>query len=256
MPSRRNILLGGLLCASGGYASCTCSVFAEQVPQSKGCLLTESDADRLYPAGAGIRTFVTGEESVISDSGDREFDRALARTLAKCADMFSVLPGFAFYDDSRGMNAYATTRVRMDRTDGTVLMGKRMLRRLMNMPEAPDACVAAVCAHEFGHILQFKRRLLPIVGAGQPTGKRVELQADFFAGYFAGVRKRERSSFPAAVFAMTQYTFGDNMIDNPNHHGTQQERGQAVVQGYLAAFEQKLNLSDAIERSIRYVKAM
>jgi hypothetical protein len=30
---------------------------------------------------------------------------------------------------------------------------------------------------------------------GQPTVKRLELNADFFAGYFAGMRKRERATF-------------------------------------------------------------
>jgi predicted metalloprotease len=123
----------------------------------------------------------------------------------------------------------------------------------MNAPEAPDACIAAVCAHEFGHILQYKRGLYSQLKVGQPTSRRVELQADYFAGYFAGIRKRERSSFPAAVFAMTQYTFGDNMANEPQHHGTPQERGAAVVAGYQAAYHDNCDLDSAIERGMQYV---
>ena len=182
--------------------------------------------------------------------------RALAETLAKCADLFEVLPGFAFFDDHNGLNAYATNRVRMQRADGTVLMGQRLLARLLRQPEAPDACVAAVCAHEFGHILQFKLGLADRLKKGQPTVKRVELQADFFAGYFAGTRKRERQAFPAAVFAMTQFTFGDNMVNSPDHHGTADERAAAVVKGFEASYRQKLNLNDAIAASLRYVSVL
>ena len=176
--------------------------------------------------------------------------------MAKCANHLEVLPGFAFYDDRDGLNAYATPRIRMERADGTVLMGQGLLRRLMRQPEAPDACIAAVCAHEFGHILQYKRGLYAQLKPGQPTTKRVELQADFFAGYFAGMRKRERPSFPAAVFAMTQFTFGDNMVSDPLHHGTSEERGAAVVQGFETGYRDRLGLSDAIERSVRYVRTL
>src|SRR5262249_35993307 len=43
------------------------------------------------------------------------------------------------------------------------------------------------------------------VNAGQSTVKRSELQADYFAGYFAGHRKRERPTYPAAVVALAQH---------------------------------------------------
>ena len=46
----------------------------------------------------------------------------------------------------------------MARSDGTVLFGVRLLRKLMNdfANDNPDAAVAAVCAHEFGHIVQYQ----------------------------------------------------------------------------------------------------
>ncbi len=261
MTLRREVLFGGLLgLAFGGSATCAChaQAFAQavQTPHTLGCLLADADVERVYPQGTSTGRYRSGQEPLVGSSGDRDFDRALAETLAKCADLFEVLPGFAFFDDHNGLNAYATNRVRMQRADGTVLMGQRLLARLLRQPEAPDACVAAVCAHEFGHILQFKLGLADRLKKGQPTVKRVELQADFFAGFFAGTRKRERQAFPAAVFAMTQFTFGDNMVNSPDHHGTADERAAAVVKGFEASYRQKLNLNDAIAASLRYVSVL
>jgi hypothetical protein len=257
MKYRRQLLFGGLLAVALETApSCACHARSKQAPNTFGCTLADADIESIYPVGTDTRLYISGQEPILKSSGDSDLDRALAETLAKCANLFDVLPGFAFYDDRDGLNAYATPRVRMERAHGTVLMGQRLLRRLMRQPEAPDACIAAVCAHEFGHILQYKQGLDAKLNYGQPTVKRVELHADFFAGYFAGVRKRERPSFPAAVFAMTQFTFGDNMVSEPLHHGTAAERGAAVVQGFEAAYRDRLALGDAIERSLRYVRSL
>jgi hypothetical protein len=199
------------------------------------------------------RLYETGHEPMISNSGDRDFDIALAHTLAKICDELSVLPGFAYYDDYDGANAYATRTARLQNADGTVLFGQRLLKRLLGTRENPDVAVAAVCAHEFGHILQFKRGLDRRVGEGQATVKRIELQADFFAGFFAGIRKSEREDFPAAVFALTQFNAGDDMINDPQHHGTRDERGAAISRGFDSAYRDRLSLADAIEVSVAYV---
>jgi hypothetical protein len=148
--------------------------------------------------GGTIAT-ATGDEPIISSSGDKDFDRALAQTLSMLASELEVHPGFAFYDDLGDKNAYATSDVRLNGADGTVLFGLSFLGDMLSLPEAPDAAVAAICAHEFGHILQFKHGLFNIVNSGMPNVKRSELQADCFAGYFAGRRKLARPSFPAAV---------------------------------------------------------
>ena len=55
---------------------------------------------------------------------------------------------------------------------------------------------------------------------------------------------------------MTQFTFGDNMVQSPSHHGTSDERAAAVVKGFEAAYRQKQNLNDAIATSLRYVSTV
>jgi hypothetical protein len=254
MCTRRHVLITGLLAT----ASCAFPGLPELEAQTlrrrgRGCMLSPRDAGLFMNTATRQQLYETGHEPMISNSGDREFDMALAHTLAKISDVFSVLPGFAYYDDYDGANAYATPSARLQNADGTVLFGQRLLKRLLATKEAPDVAVAAVCAHEFGHILQYKRQLDRRVGEGQATVKRIELQADFFAGYFAGARKREREDFPAAVFAVTQFNAGDDMINDPQHHGTKEERGAAISRGFEAAYRERLSLSDAIETSVAYV---
>lgn len=255
MRTRREFLLGGLLIilyCQGVATPCTGQTSRRRAA-SYGCILSDEDTEQFMNEETDSRLYISGDEPMIPRSGDRDFDFALAHTLAKASSILEVFPGFAYYDDYDSENAYATPKVRLTNADGTVLFGQRLLRRLMRNPESPDISVAAVCAHEFGHILQFKRGLSRIVGAGQGTVKRIELQADFFAGYFAGRRKLERPEYPAAVFATTQYSMGDNMLNHPGHHGTHQERAAAIVKGFEVAHRQRRNLPEAIRIGTDYV---
>jgi hypothetical protein len=254
--TRREALSGaalGLLFAAVPGAAC--SQTRTRHNPIYGCTLPHSEASAFLRGARDSALALTGQETIIKHSEDRDFDRALATTLAQISDTFSVAPSFAYYDDEKP-NAYATSDVRSYGQDGTVLFGLNLRRQLMAANEAPEVAVACVCAHEFGHILQYKLKLDEKLKQGQPTVKRVELQADFFAGYYAGLRRRARPSFPAAVFAMTQYNMGDAWVDQPEHHGTKQERGDAIQRGYDAAYRENKNLSEAIESSMAYFSTL
>jgi len=249
MWHRREVVLGGaltLLFASS--QSCYCH--DASAPHSRGCCLHPDDVNSIYPSGTS--TALSGDDTIIPNSGDREFDFALAQTLYMLSKKFDVRPGFAYYDDSAGQNAYATLTVRLSNADGTVLFGKGLLSKLRHMQESPEVGVAGVCAHEFGHIVQYRLGLIDKVNAGQPTAKRCELQADYLAGYFAGLRKLEHPNFPAAIVGVTLRGFGDTLFNDPGHHGTPEERGFAVMRGFEAASSGK-GLNDAIEESTTYV---
>jgi hypothetical protein len=202
-----------------------------------------------------ITTFFTGNEPIIAKSGDANFDYALAQMLAMISKMFGVYPGFGYYDDFDALNAYSSPNPRMNRPDGTVLFGTRLLQRERSAPDHPELAVASVCAHEFGHSVQFKKGLRQRLMVGQPTVKRLELHADYLAGAFAGFRQKEKPSFHAEVFAMTQQSAGDDMINSPGHHGTSVERGNAIREGFKAVRHTNVSFDEAVEMGMKYVES-
>jgi hypothetical protein len=217
-------------------------------------MLTDDEAEQFLATNTGEKTFLG--KPVIEHSGDRELDYALAQTLSQVSDTLGVLPGFAYFDDSDHPNAYATDRMLMAKPDGTVLFERGLLKTLLARPEHPDVAVTAVCAHEFGHILQYKLGLRPIILAGQTTRKRLELHADYLAGYYAGALKLNNADYPAAVFATTQYLGGDSNVNRFQHHGTRKERADAVVRGFEVAYRERRNLSDAVQIGVNYVSGL
>jgi predicted metalloprotease len=137
-----------------------------------------------------------------------------------------------------------------------VIFGRNLLNRLLKLREAPDVAVAAVVAHEFGHIAQFKNNLKRPLLIGQDSVKRLELHADFLAGYFAGRRKLDRPDFPAAVFATTQYAAGDYRPERVSHHGTPEERANAIVKGFEVAFRDRRSPGEALQIGVKYAQTL
>jgi hypothetical protein len=252
MITRREVVLGGALMILFGTAYRSLAEIGNQT----GCLLSGAEAKRLLAATADAQLFFPSREPVIRSSGNRDLDYALAQTLAMVAEKLNVLPGFAFYDDYDGKNAYATPERILMRSDGTVLFGIRLLRFLLAQGEHPEAAVAMVCAHEFGHVVQFRGGLIRTLQGWDPTVRRVELHADFLAGFFAGLRKVQRPSFPALVFAEAAHQGGDFATRNPNHHGTPTERAAAIVQGFQTAFRDHRTTADAINIGVNYVRSI
>ena len=219
-------------------------------------MLEDDEAEQLLATSNGYQTFASGRERIIESSGDKEFDYALAQMLSRLTDTFRVLPGFAYCDDAGQPNAWATPKVRMARADGTVLFGRQYLKKLLAWPEHPDVAVTAVCAHEFGHILQYKLNLTPMILAGQKTIKRLELHADYLAGYYAGISKIKEPTYPAAVFAAQQHSAGDLNDNSRQHHGTPHERAAAIVRGFETAYRERRNISDAVRIGLNYVSTL
>jgi hypothetical protein len=247
MFDRRMVLFGGLL------VLVVRDTWAQAPTARRGCDVDDVQLKALLGNNPTSFSFNINTDEIRNGSGNKDFDRALAHTLAKLSDWFTVLPGFAFYDDGNSPNALASPSRRLGRADGSVVFGKAMLSELMARKEHPETCVAAVCAHEFGHITQYKHGLRTRLVGSNGRVKRLELHADFLAGYFAGRRKLERADFPAAVFATTQHSYGSKDFGDADHHGTPDERGNAVVAGFDSAYRARLPLGQAIERGIDYV---
>jgi hypothetical protein len=254
MLTRRETILGGALTLL--WRDCACAQTGPERPHGFGCMLDPTQAEPFLVTATAPQLFGAGEISqdrMINSTGNRDFDYALAQTLSRLTDMFGVLPGFCFFDDYDGANAFATPATKMRRADGTVLFGKRYFLKFMEQPEHPEVIVTATCAHEFGHIVQAKHKIA--LSKGQPTVKRQELQADYFAGYFAGARKLQKPDYPAVVFATSRYARGD-FVKNESHHGTPDERAAATVRGFEVAYRERRNFADAIQIGVNYASRL
>lgn len=249
---RREVVLGGLLTIMSGMCRCGDAHANVSDARSFGCYVPRSDAQSFFERTNTVQAFAFGNEDIEPRSGNRELDYALAQTLGRLSNMFQVLPGFAYYRDNDRPNALATPQPLLQRTDGTVLFGLTMLANLLQRPNHPDASIVAVCAHEFGHIVGFKTGLIERLAPQRGSPFRGEQHADYLAGYFAGVRRVETPSYPSVVFAQTQESFGGQTRGT---HGTRQERAEAVVEGFKAGFERRLNVSDAIQQGFQFAMA-
>jgi hypothetical protein len=240
---------------AGACAVCLGAGRAGAEPGYHGCTLHAAEIASRVDSSAGLPAYGLGPaipSGEVHGSRDSLFDQALAVSLLKIADVFSVLPGFAFSERVR-LNAFASRNTALGRMDGSVVFGNSLYREIISRREYPEVGILAICAHEFGHIVQYQHGIDRILIVNNSV-KRLELHADFLAGYFAGCRKLEMPDFPAAVFAVTQYSFGDNNYGDPDHHGTRDERGAAVVAGFDSAYRARESFTAALETGIRYVQ--
>jgi hypothetical protein len=138
--------------------------------------------DRLGAAGGGGETI-----QIIRTTGNRDLDRALDRSLVRMSTTFGIDPVFGFFEDKQP-NAFAAPESNDLSRTGIVLFG----RNLFNDLQATDpsgVSVLGVAAHEFAHIWQFHSGYYKVIRGNGPTVKRLELNADFLAGYYLGLRK-------------------------------------------------------------------
>lgn len=244
--TRREVVAGGLLTIVFGLS---CASTAHAQDEGTGCWIPSADVNSYFDKTTNVQLFESGSEQMEPRSGNRQLDRALAQSLATISREFGVLPAFSYYDDAGSPNARATPDRLLSRADGTVLFGLGFLKMLLARPARPDASIVAVCAHEFGHIVSYKNGMIRQLSPNRGEPFRAEQFADYMAGYFAGRRKLEHPDFPAAVFASTQNSFGGG------DHGSPQQRGAAVQAGFLAAYQKRLQGSDAIQAGFNYSMA-
>jgi hypothetical protein len=219
-----------------------CCAFVGQ-SAGTGCYVPPEAAPTLFGRTSTANLYETGTEDIEPNSGDPRLDRALAQSLAKLARTWDVLPGFAYFREPKENNALATPRVLLKRGDGTVLFGLGMLKELLTLPEHRDAAIVSVCAHEFAHVVQYKSGFFQKLAPNKEDPFRAEQHADYLAGFYAGLRRLEYPDYPAVVFAKTQSMYGTRTRGT---HGTSKERGDAVQEGFKAAFDRRLSPQDGI----------
>jgi hypothetical protein len=239
---RRRTVLGGLLTILPA-ARCSCAAAGRIYD---GCWLPGADASRFLEETEKGKAALN--DVLVAESGVDGLELALVQTLDLLSTMFGILPGFSYYREHGAPNAKATNvNLMKDRTDGTVLLGVKLLKQLLQLPDHPDAAVVAVCAHEFAHILSYSNGMIDrLAPRGSSSPFRSEQFADYMAGYFAGRRKLNDAGFPAVVFATATGMYGGG------DHGTSDQRSLAVQEGFKAAYYRQLEPSQASRRALSF----
>lgn len=91
-----------------------------------------------------------------------------------------------------------------------------------------DFATAVVIAHEFAHHIQ------ALLGLFEGSIKRVELQADCFAGTWAHDAEKQGLLEEGDIEEGTRISFasGDYDVTSPDHHGTPDERTESFLRGF------------------------
>jgi hypothetical protein len=160
---------------------------------------------------------------------------------------FGVRPGFKFFNDQQGPNAFALPQVLVpDGPDGTVIFGIRLLQEQLMQSALQGYPIPGIVAHEFGHIVQFHHNTTP------STVMRKELQADYLAGWYMGRRAvvfPQNTNLQQVMF--TFYSKGSYDFNSPTFHGTPQERVAALMQGVAS---RQMRLDDVYNKALQYVE--
>lgn len=213
-----------------------------QTIKFKGCTLLN--------AGSGTVGQVVSLKNTCNVS---DIDRAFREEMNFMRAKFTLNPSFYYFDDSKGMNAFFTPETEDEnKPDGTICFGIGLLQREFPKSSGGTA-IPIIVAHEMGHCTDNKYNAV-----SERSGKTKELFADFIAGSYMYIRSFWKGTDINACLR-TFYSLGDTNFGNPDHHGTPQERFNALLAGYYAARNANvsgipLSLDDAVEKGKKYVR--
>lgn len=199
----------------------------------RGCCILPDNAQAAYrtlfnkkPTGAAW------ERRLSTSSGiSQPFEAALGEVLADMSGQFGVVPGFGFYDDLGQSNAVALDKSVVRNTSGMIAFGRTMLRKQLALDPA-GISVAAICAHEFGHIYQYSSGFYDEIKARYPM-HIIELHADFMAGAYLHHFEQSRPSISLQRVGEAWEEMGSSRFTAASTHGTSAMRLDAIQAGYF-----------------------
>lgn len=200
----------------GSAASNPATEPSRSLGQSRGCSLSVDDVGFLK----------SGEMELLHSCGIRRMDVLMRQEADILCEFLRVNPGFYFLDDSASSNAYATDESMTRDTRGTVLFGVGLFRdEAMKNPLSGNALIG-ILAHEHAHILEYDSEF-------HAATVTMELLADFMAGWFLGQKAvRGVPGLDIRVLAASLFEKGGYDFNNPNFHGTPEQRVQAMLVGF------------------------
>lgn len=257
----RRLLLEGLgatlACVACGLPAVAkdVQVKAASLGQIKGCFVDANNANLVLGANlvTGRSTEMPPEvKTMMRSTGSAELDRSFDKALNRLAETFDVWPKVGFYDDGDAPNAMAMRYSIGETYEFAVVFGRNYFKKLMSY-DPSGITLLQTAAHEFAHIWVYKDGLFAKIQGGLATVKRVELHADFLAGYYLGIRKRDnpQASFWAA--GIRRWQSGDTEFRNVHHHGTPDDRLAAAEAGFKLGFLEKKSAREAFDAASAYV---
>lgn len=197
-----------------------------------------------YSSSVVGQCFINGMGSLgqlYKTTGNAQLDHKFNFTKGELERLFGLRSvDLYIYQDGASPNAFAT-HCQKAYCDGMVAFGYNMLvSRLWEMNKGEYA-VAGIMAHEFAHVLQLKKGCTL-------RGKHRELHADFLAGYYFG--KNTGLGAGLRNFANDLFSLGDYAFWSEQHHGTPEERVNAMLAGYNKRF---VSSYSAYQEGIRYL---
>ncbi|MEM6496569.1 MAG: hypothetical protein AAF709_07575 [Pseudomonadota bacterium] len=249
---RRLLLIGACACC----ITPTWPAIAEKFSPRTGCVVRGQDAARALGSGILGSTLEELPDLVKQRSrttGNNNLNKQLDAALQRIARTFKVWPQVGFYDDGDNPNAIAIWYEENGKRTYAVVFGKNYFTKLLTY-DPSGITFLQTAAHEFAHVWMYQSGQLDALLEGQPTVKRAELHADFLAGYYLGLRKRDnpKASFRSA--GMKRWESGDTYFEHQHHHGTPKQRLAAAEKGFRMGFLQGAKPSVAFNAATRFVK--
>src|SRR5437763_4110117 len=107
----------------------------------------------------------------------------------------------------------------------------------------------SLIAHEFGYVVQTDHGYQNEINYGIPNN--VELNGDFLAGYYLGIRKL---SIPSLQFEKGEDFFSRIGTSAPVRlHGNPEERVSAVRAGFRVGYIDRASIADAVRAGFEYI---
>lgn len=227
-------------------------------PVARGCSLVGSIKDNLGLSDDRFSAARNASESGAFDSstGDAAADKLLGRALVRMSQRFGVAPAFSFYREQGSPNAYATRETTTSGTWGSVVFGRRLFDQQFARYDDGGMSVVAIMAHEFAHIVQYRNKLEKELLRGEPTVRRMELHADYLAGWYLGHMKQVNPQVSLWASGDTFKRIGDYGYNDPDHHGTPEQRLAATEAGFAIGRKGAVSNGDAIDSGLAYMRTV
>lgn len=182
-----------------------------------------------------------------NSTGNVQLDKLLHTQKGDLETFFGVNINLFFeVEQSRTGNAYFSPLCSSLYCNGQIVLGYYLITELSYKSDS-YARLTAVFAHEFAHAMQNKY-------GWSGNSKWKELHADYLAGYYLGTKSSVNQSQVISTFNEFS-SRGDFDFNNPDFHGTPEERSCAFLEGFNYARLGNTTVYSAYNSGKNYITA-